>query len=972
MATRLVGVLVLLALLGAATAQVPAYKAAAPAPSSPPVPPPPAAPTPPTLKVGYYARSCPRAEYIVRQAVRNATNVNPGLGAGLIRMAFHDCFVQGCDASVLLDPTPANPRPEKLGPPNFPSLRGFDVVDAAKAALEKACPGVVSCADVVQFAARDAASILSGGRVYYKLPAGRFDGRVSLDNETLAFLPPPSFNLSRLVANFQLKGLGVDDLVVLSGAHTVGRSHCSSFVSNRIDSTPPSDMNPALAAVLKSECPANPNFTNDPTVVQDVVTANRMDNQYYKNVLSHNVLFVSDAALLTSRQTAKKVAENAVVPNRWEAKFAKAMVKMSRLDIKTAANGEIRKNCRKMARLLGVLMMLVAMLGGATTAASPPPPTQTLTAGPPLRFGFYKNSCPRAEVIVREAVWNATTVNPGAGAGLIRMAFHDCFVQGCDASVLLDPTPANPRPEKLGPPNFPSLRGFEVIDAAKAALEQACPGTVSCADIVQFAARDAAFFLSGFRVNYRLPAGRLDGRVSLENETLAFLPPPSFDLSQLIGSFSAKGLSVDDLVVLSGAHTVGRSHCSSFVSDRLSSTPPSDINPGLAAVLKRQCPANPNFTDDPTVVQDVATPDRLDSQYYKNVLNHKVLFTSDAALLSSRHTATKVVQNAFIPGKWEKKFAKAMVRMAAIDVKTAAANGGEIRSNCRVEIVRGVVVKAVTQNPGIGAGLIRMLFHDCFVEGCDASVLLDPTTANPQPEKLAPPNNPSLRGFEVIDAAKAALEAACPGTVSCADVVAFAARDASAALSGGRADFAMPAGRRDGRASLASDALQSLPPPTFTLSQLAARFAAKGLDADDLVVLSGAHTVGASHCSSFVNGGRLNASASDMNPALAASLRQQCPASPNATDDPTVVQDVVTPNALDSQYYRNVLARNVLFTSDDELLKSSQTAAAVVLNAFVPGLWEQKFKAAMVKMAGIQVKTGTNDGEIRRNCRAIN
>ncbi|CAN6206255.1 unnamed protein product [Urochloa humidicola] len=286
-------------------------------------------------------------------------------------------------------------------------------------------------------------------------------------------------------------------------------------------------------------------------------------------------------------------------------------------------------------------------------------------------------------------------------------------------------------------------------------------------------------------------------------------------------------------------------------------------------------------------------------------------------------------------------------------------------------IVRGVVKKAVEQNPGVGAGLIRMLFHDCFVQGCDASVLLDPTAANAQPEKLSPPNNPSLRGFEVIDAAKAALEAACPGNVSCADIVAFAGRDASAVLSGGRVDFAMPAGRRDGRVSSANDALNFLPPPFFNLSELTASFAAKGLDADDLVVLSGAHTVGRSHCSSFVNDGRLNASTSDMNPALAAQLRQECPASPNATDDPTVVQDVVTPARLDNQYYKNVLNRNVLFTSDAALLKSGQTAAAVVLNAFVPGAWEQKFAKAMVKMASIEVKTGTS-GEIRTNCRIVN
>ncbi|TKW36114.1 hypothetical protein SEVIR_2G419400v4 [Setaria viridis] len=337
-----------------------------------------------------------------------------------------------------------------------------------------------------------------------------------------------------------------------------------------------------------------------------------------------------------------------------------------------------------LAALLGAVAAQAAgSYGGGNYSPSPSPPAQTPPpppARPRLRFGFYKHSCPPAEVIVRDAVRNALLVNPGIGAGLIRMAFHDCFVQGCDGSVLLDPTPANPRPEKLGPPNFPSLRGFEVIDAAKAALERYCPGVVSCADVVQFAARDAAFFLSGFKVDYRLPAGRFDGSVSLESESLAFLPPPFFNLSQLITSFQVKGMNIDDLVVLSGSHTIGRSHCSSF-SDRIS-TPPSDMDPGFATALKQQCPANPNFTNDPTVVQDVVTADKLDNQYYKNVLNHKVLFNSDAALLTSTPTARKVVENAFVRGRWEKKFAKAMVKMAAIEVKTAA--NGEVRKNCRV------------------------------------------------------------------------------------------------------------------------------------------------------------------------------------------------------------------------------------------------------------------------------------------------
>lgn len=61
-------------------------------------------------------------------------------------------------------------------------------------------------------------------------------------------------------------------------------------------------------------------------------------------------------------------------------------------------------------------------------------------------------------------------------------------LQGCDASVLLDDT-EEVVSEKNAIPNKNSIRGFEVIDEIKAALEEACPHTVSCADTVALAAR---------------------------------------------------------------------------------------------------------------------------------------------------------------------------------------------------------------------------------------------------------------------------------------------------------------------------------------------------------------------------------------------------------------------------------------------------------------------------------------------------
>ena len=67
--------------------------------------------------------------------------------------------------------------------------------------------------------------------------------------------------------------------------------------------------------------------------------------------------------------------------------------------------------------------------------------------------------------------------------------------QGCDASVLLDDS-ATLTGEKNAAPNANSLRGFEFIDAIKSQVEAACPGTVSCADILALAARDGVNLVS--------------------------------------------------------------------------------------------------------------------------------------------------------------------------------------------------------------------------------------------------------------------------------------------------------------------------------------------------------------------------------------------------------------------------------------------------------------------------------------------
>lgn len=305
----------------------------------------------------------------------------------------------------------------------------------------------------------------------------------------------------------------------------------------------------------------------------------------------------------------------------------------------------------------------------------------TLSSASSLQVGFYASTCPSAEAIVRRAVKEATTKNPGIAAGLIRMHFHDCFVRGCDASVLLDSTNGNTA-EKDSPINNPSLRGFEVLDKIKDEIERKCPKTVSCSDILSFAARDSVFQAGG--ITYDVPSGRLDGRVSLASDVLLNLPPPSFNVTQLQQNFDRKGLSLDDMVTLSGAHSIGVSHCSSF-SNRLYSfnkTSPQDpsMNPAYAAFLKSRCPALTNMNgQDGAVPLDIVSPNRLDNRYYKNLRNRKGLLASDQSLASDPSTAATVRRNANRGEEWAAKFAEAMVRMGSIE-----GTNGEIRSNCRV------------------------------------------------------------------------------------------------------------------------------------------------------------------------------------------------------------------------------------------------------------------------------------------------
>ncbi|KAI3821985.1 hypothetical protein L1987_09565 [Smallanthus sonchifolius] len=243
------------------------------------------------LKMHYYMNRCRSVlvEETVKDIVWSKVDADPTMAAKLLRLHYHDCFVR---------------------------------------------------------VTRDAVSF-QFQREMWPVFTGRKDGRVSLASEVGGNLPSANVNFTTLLTQFGTKGLNLNDLVTLSGAHTIGISHCT-LVSRRLyNFTGKGDadlsLDPAYAQTLRKLCP---NPVNPTTILEmDPKSSLTFDSDYYRALNQHKGLFVSDAALLTDRRSAlvAKFLENPLV---FFAQFARSMVKMGGIEVLLGGEGEVRKNCR--------------------------------------------------------------------------------------------------------------------------------------------------------------------------------------------------------------------------------------------------------------------------------------------------------------------------------------------------------------------------------------------------------------------------------------------------------------------------------------------------------------------------------------------------------------------------------------------------------------------------------------------------
>ncbi|XP_059292815.1 suberization-associated anionic peroxidase 1-like [Lycium ferocissimum] len=277
---------------------------------------------------------------------------------------------------------------------------------------------------------------------------------------------------------------------------------------------------------------------------------------------------------------------------------------------------------------------------------------------------------------------------------------------------------------------------------------------------------------------------------------------------------------------------------------------------------------------------------------------------------------------------------------------------------CVFSAVQGVVNSAIDAETRMGASLIRLHFHDCFVDGCDGGILLDDIPGSFTGEQNSPPNNNSARGYEVIAQAKQRVKDTCPNTsVSCADILAIAARDSVAKLGG--QTYNVTLGRRDARTANFNGSTIQLPAPFDNLTVQIQKFDDKNFTVREMVALAGAHTVGFARCATVCVSANVNPAA-----------QLQCNCSATLTDS-NLQQLDTTPAVFDKVYYDDLNRNQGIMFSDQVLTGNSTTAAIVTTYSNDVNVFLGDFAAAMIKMGNLPPLAGAQL-EIRDVCSRVN
>ncbi|KAF9625455.1 hypothetical protein IFM89_023050 [Coptis chinensis] len=265
------------------------------------------------LSVSFYGTTCPSVFDTVRAATRSAINREARMGASILRLFFHDCFVNGCDGGVLLA------GGERTALANNNSIIGFGVIDNIKAQVDRACGrSVVSCADILAISARD--SVVEMGGQSYSVPLGRRDARTASLAAADSDLPAPFDNVDQLIRKFD----GKRDRI---------------YRQVNID--------PAFATSIQANCPRTGPAGDDNLAPLDPQSPLRFGNNYFQALMNRRGLLISDQTLFSNGPADSFVRLYADDANAFATDFTTGMIKMGNLSPLTGTQGEIRTTCQR-------------------------------------------------------------------------------------------------------------------------------------------------------------------------------------------------------------------------------------------------------------------------------------------------------------------------------------------------------------------------------------------------------------------------------------------------------------------------------------------------------------------------------------------------------------------------------------------------------------------------------------------------
>nr|ACF85842.1 unknown [Zea mays]ACF88328.1 unknown [Zea mays] len=274
--------------------------------------------------------------------------------------------------------------------------------------------------------------------------------------------------------------------------------------------------------------------------------------------------------------------------------------------------------------------------------------------------------------------------DPNVAAALVRLFFHDCFIHGCDASVLLDRV-GGQRSERDAGPNQ-SLRGLGAVEAIKRGVEKACPGTVSCADILALAARDSLVLVGG--PTYPVLTGRRDSAQSFYYDADGGgIPPPNATYAMTLDAFARRGQFTErETVALLGAHSIGKVRCR-FIADRIynfagTGAPDDSIDPDMVGEMRAACGGGDGAAPMEMGYYRQGREVGFGAHYYAELLEGRGILRADQQLTAGSTVRWVRVYASGARGEelFRDDFAHAMVKLSALAPLTGSA--GQVRITC--------------------------------------------------------------------------------------------------------------------------------------------------------------------------------------------------------------------------------------------------------------------------------------------------